>query len=102
MNDGVGTEGAVRAEWAAALRSLRKLVGLAKVPDVIRIINAVMEAAASQSVPRIDTERTTVRGAIGEDFRFAALIADHRPARRSRAIAEGHTFDLDGREPRPR
>ena len=101
MNDCSGTVGSVRTKGASTLLCLGELVGLAKIPEVIRIIYAVMEAAASQGVPRINAERTTVSSTAGEDFRLAALIADHSPTRWCGPIAEGHTFDLNGQESRP-
>ena len=53
MNDCSGTVGSVRAKRTSTPRGLRELVGLVKIPEVIRIIHAVMEAAAPQGIPGI-------------------------------------------------
>src|SRR6516165_4820317 len=101
VNDCSGTVGSVRAKGTSTLRGLRKLVGLVKIPEVIRIIHAVMEAAASQGIPGINAERTTVSSAAGEDFCLASLIADRSPTRGCGAIAKSDTFDLNGQETCP-
>src|SRR5215469_18498821 len=71
MNDRSGTVGSVRAKRTSTLHGLRELVGLVKIPEVIRIIHTVMEAAASQGIPGINAERTTVSKAAAEDFCLA-------------------------------
>src|SRR5215813_15609357 len=102
MNDGSGAERCVRAERTATLKRLGKLVGLSEISFVVGVVHSIVETAGSQRIPRINTERATKRGAGLGHLRLATLIADHRPTRGRRAIAEGHAFDLDGGKSRPR
>src|SRR5215475_3318132 len=98
MNDRRRAKSCVWPEGTAALLCLRKLVRLAKISFVVRIIHSIVEAAGSQRVPRINTERAAIGGAGRGHFCLAALVADHGPTCGRGAIAKGHAFDLDWRE----
>src|SRR5579871_751721 len=94
-------ERCVCSEWAATLRSLLELIGLAKILQRVRIINAVMKSCLAQRVPGIDAERSTVGGTCQVDFGFAPLIADDGKVPWAGAVTESHALDLDGRKAGP-
>src|SRR6185437_14388058 len=91
-----GTESCIWAEWTAALLCLGELVCLAKIFQRVRIINAIVEPAFAQRVPRIDAECSAVGGTCQGDLSFAALITYGSKVFRTGAVAKDHAFDLDG------
>ena len=99
VNDSRGAERRVWSKRTTALCRLGKLVGLVEVPLVVRIIHSIMEPAAAQRVPGINTKRPAIGRAISQDLRLAALIAYHGPAGWSGTIAKGHALIWMGENP---
>lgn len=96
FQDGVAV-GGIRAEGAAAQRSLLVLVRLAEVLEGIREIDAEVEARFAQRIPGIDAIWTAIGRAVCENFRLAAQIANRGPFLWVRAVSRGNRTDAYGR-----